>query len=72
MPICPLRAGVTALVTVSLTAFATLTPADAQTGRAVVASFGGAWERDLRADLIEPFEKAYNVKVDYVVGLSRG
>jgi putative spermidine/putrescine transport system substrate-binding protein len=71
MSIRPLHAGVTALVTVALTALATLTASvDAQTGRVVVASFGGAWERDLRADLIEPFEKAHNVKVDYVVGLS--
>jgi len=71
MSIRSLRAGVTALVVGALAAVATLTaPVDAQTGRVVVASFGGAWERDLRADLIEPFEKAQNVKVDYVVGLS--
>ena len=67
----PLRAGVAALVAVALFALATLIgPVGAQTGRVVVASFGGAWERDLRADLIEPFEKAHNVKVEYVVGLS--
>jgi len=71
MSIRSLRVGVTALVAGALAAVATLTaPVDAQTGRVVVASFGGAWERDLRADLIEPFEKAHNVKVDYVVGLS--
>ena len=40
-----LRFAVTALVTVALTALATLTaPVAAQTGRVVVASFGGAWE----------------------------
>src|ERR1051325_3133652 len=66
-----LRAGLAALATLALAVAAALTPpVDAQTGRVVVASFGGAWERDLRADLIEPFEKAHNVKVDYVVGLS--
>ena len=44
-----LRFAVTALVAVALTALATLTaPVAAQTGRVVVASFGGAWERDLR------------------------
>ena len=43
---------------------------DAQPARLVVASFGGTWERDLRADLIGPFEKDRNVRVEYVVGLS--
>jgi putative spermidine/putrescine transport system substrate-binding protein len=43
---------------------------DAQQSRVVVASFGGAWERDTRTDLITPFEKEYNARVDYVVGLS--
>src|SRR5262245_25048317 len=43
---------------------------DAQPARLVVASFGGAWERDLRADLIGLFEKARNARVEYVVGLS--
>ena len=43
---------------------------DAQPARLVVASFGGTWERDLRADLISPFEKDRNVRVEYVVGLS--
>jgi putative spermidine/putrescine transport system substrate-binding protein len=58
-------------LTISLVALGLAgTPAAGQTSRLVVASFGGAWERDQRADLIEPFEKAYNVKVDYVVGLS--
>jgi putative spermidine/putrescine transport system substrate-binding protein len=71
MSIRSLRACSAALVIVALTAVAMLTTAvDAQSGRVSVASFGGAWERDLRADLIEPFEKAHNVKVDYVVGLS--
>jgi len=43
---------------------------DAQPARLVVASFGGTWERDLRADLIGPFEKERNARVEYVVGLS--
>jgi putative spermidine/putrescine transport system substrate-binding protein len=42
----------------------------AQSARVAVASFGGAWERDLRADLIDAFEKAHGARVDYVVGLS--
>ena len=45
-------------------------PVDAQQSRVVVASFGGAWERDTRTDLITPFEKDHNARVDYVVGLS--
>jgi putative spermidine/putrescine transport system substrate-binding protein len=43
---------------------------DAQQSRLVVASFGGTWERDTRTDLIGPFEKDHNARVDYVVGLS--
>jgi putative spermidine/putrescine transport system substrate-binding protein len=45
-------------------------PVNAQQGRLVVASFGGAWERDLRAELIGAFERDHKVQVDYVVGLS--
>jgi putative spermidine/putrescine transport system substrate-binding protein len=45
-------------------------PADAQQGKLAVASFGGAWERDLRTDLITPFERDRKIQVDYVVGLS--
>ena len=43
---------------------------DAQQSRLVVAYFGGPWERDTRTDLITPFEKDHNARVDYVVGLS--
>ena len=43
---------------------------DAQQGKLVVASFGGSWERDLRADLLTPFEQAQKTQIDYVVGLS--
>jgi putative spermidine/putrescine transport system substrate-binding protein len=59
-----------ALVATVLAGAAVSSLAQAQSGRVAVASFGGAWERDLRADLIDPFEKARNTKVDYVVGLS--
>src|SRR5215472_5250534 len=63
---------VLALVAGTLAALVALThrPLDAQQGRLVVASFGGSWERDLRADLIVPFERDKKVQVDYVVGLS--
>lgn len=43
---------------------------DAQQSRLAVASFGGSWERDLRADVIGPFERDHKAQVDYVVGLS--
>ena len=61
-----------ALVVGTLAALVALThkPLDAQQGRLVVASFGGSWERDLRADLIAPFERDRKAQVDYVVGLS--
>jgi putative spermidine/putrescine transport system substrate-binding protein len=45
-------------------------PLDAQQSKVVVASFGGSWERDLRADVIGPFERDHKAQVDYVVGLS--
>ncbi len=71
MPLRSLRSRVIALTAVTLVAVVALTlPVGAQGGRVVVASFGGNWERDLRADLIDPFEKAQNARVDYVVGLS--
>jgi spermidine/putrescine-binding protein len=47
-------------------------PLDAQPSKVVVASFGGSWERDLRADVIGPFERDHKAQVDYVVGLSTG
>ena len=59
-----------ALLLVVLAVGASGLAVDAQQSRLVVASFGGPWERDTRTDLITPFEKDHNARVDYVVGLS--
>jgi putative spermidine/putrescine transport system substrate-binding protein len=64
-----LRCGMLILFISMITA-AAAEPSQGQQGRIVVASFGGAWERDLRAAMIDSFEQAYSVKVEYVVGLS--
>ena len=58
------------VVTVGALVFANHRSLDAQSSRLVVASFGGSWERDLRTDLIVPFERDRKMQVDYVVGLS--
>ncbi len=59
------------LTALGLTALATsLAPALAQQPTLYVAGYGGSFEKTIRTEVIPAFEKANNVKVEYVAGNS--
>ncbi len=59
------------LTALGLTALATsLAPATAQQTTLYVAGYGGSFEKTIRTEVIPAFEKANNVKVEYVAGNS--